>query len=341
MQIKPEQLSQALAKHPQALVWIAGDEPLLLQEACDAVRRFTREQGFGERQVLDAARGFDWNQLLAAGNDLSLFAERKLIDLRIGTPRLEEDAREAILAYLANPNPDNLLLLTTPKVDKQSQSSKWFKSLEQQALFCPVWPVSERELPAWIGQRLQRLGMSAEQEALQLLADRVEGNLLAAAQEVEKLRIVASSDRVDLDTVLDAVADSSRFTVFSLTDACLQGNTERALKVLQHLQAEGEQILAILNMLCREVRALSAMRDDLAAGQNINAVLQNHRVWSNRSAMVRRALQLHDQSTLQGLLARARQVDQAVKGLRNDVPWDALAGLVVKFSDPRLLVGVV
>ena len=183
--------------------------------------------------------------------------------------------------------------------------------------------------------------MSAESEALQLLADRVEGTLLAAAQEVEKLRIVAGSDRVDLDTVLDAVADSSRFTVFALTDACLAGNTERALKVLQHLQAEGAEALFILNMLCREVRALSGMLDDLAAGQNINAVLQNHRVWSNRSAMVRRALQLHDQVSLQGLLARARRVDQSVKGLLELRPWDELAGLVVKFSDPRLLVGVV
>lgn len=341
MQIKPEQLPQALAKQAVPLVWIAGDEPLLVQEACDAVRHFAREQGFGERQVLDAAKGFDWNILLAAGSDLSLFAERKLIDLRIGTPRLEEDARTAILAYLENPNPDNLLLLTTARVDKQSQSTKWFKSLEQHALFCPVWPVAERELPGWIGQRLQRLGMSAESEALQLLADRVEGNLLAAAQEVEKLRIVASSDRLDTATVLDAVADSSRFTVFALTDACLAGNTERALKVLQHLQAEGEEALFILNMLCREIRALAAMLDDLAAGQNINAVLQNHRVWSNRSAMVRRALQLHDPDSLQGLLERARRVDQSVKGLLELRPWDELAGLVTRFSDPRLLVGVV
>ena len=341
MQIKPEHLTQALKKHALPLVWIAGDDPLLVQEACDGVRRFAREQGFGEREVLDAAKGFDWNRLLAAGNDLSLFAERKLIDLRIGTPKLEEDARTALLAYLENPNPDNLLLLTTARVDKQSQSTKWFKALEQHALFCPVWPVSERDLPAWIGGRLQALGLSADDEALQLLADRVEGNLLAAAQEVEKLRIVANGERLDTTTVLDAVADSSRFTVFALTDACLAGNTERALKVLQHLQAEGEQVLAVLNMLCREIRALSAMLDDLAAGQHVNAVLQNHRVWSNRSAMVRRALQLHDHRSLQGLLARARRVDQAVKGLGDDAPWDALTGLVVKFSDPRLLVGVI
>lgn len=341
MQIKPEQLAQALARQPKPLVWIAGDDALLVQEACDTVRQFAREQGFGEREVLDAGKDFDWNRLLAAGSDLSLFADRKLIDLRIGTAKLEDEARTAILAYLENPNPDNLLLLTTARVDKASQSTKWFKSLEEKALFCAIWPVAEHELPAWIGRRLQAKGLRADGDVLQLLADRVEGNLLAAAQEVDKLRIVVEGDRLDLATVLDAVADSSRFNAFTLCDACLAGNTERALKVLQHLQAEGEQALGVLSLLCREIRALCAMLDDLAAGHNINAVLQNHRVWNNRSAIVRRALQVHDQRSLQGLLARARRVDQSVKGLLDDKPWDDLAGLVVKFSDPRLLVGVV
>jgi DNA polymerase III subunit delta len=341
MQIKPEQLAQRLQQNTLPIIWISGDDPLLVQEACDTVRAFVKTQGFGERQVMDAGKGFDWNQLLASARDLSLFAERKLIDLRIGQPRLEEEARSALMSYLEDPNPDNLLLLTTAKIDKQAQGTKWFKALEAQCLFCPLWPVSERDLPGWIRQRLQKLGLGADADAVQVLADKIEGNLLAAAQEIEKLRILVNGDHLDVATVLEAVQDSSRYGIFSLTDACLAGNTERALKILQHLEAEGEDCLFIVNMLCRELRSLSAMRGELDTGQNINGVLQNHRVWSSRSQIVTRALQLHDQKSVLDLLDRARKVDQAVKGLLNLKPWDEVTDLVLGFSNPRLLVRMV
>lgn len=341
MQIKPDQLAQRLQQNSLPLVWISGDEPLLVQEACDTVRAFAREQGFGERQILEADKGFDWNQLLASGNDLSLFAERKLIDLRLNTAKVEEDARKALLEYLDNPNPDNLLLLTSSRIDKASQSTKWFRSLEEKALFCAIWPPRESELPQWIRQRLRAHGLDADADALQLLVERVEGNLLAAAQEVEKLRILSDTDRLDADTVLRVVADSSRFDVFALTDACLAGNTERALKVLTHLEAEGEECLGLSFMLCREVRALSAMLADLEQGHNLNGVLQQHRVWSNRAPLVTKALERHNQRSLLALLERARRVDQAVKGLLDLRPWDELANLALGLSNPRLLVGMV
>ncbi|HHX83371.1 MAG TPA: DNA polymerase III subunit delta [Pseudomonadaceae bacterium] len=341
MQIKAELLAASLRKNSLPLVWISGDEPLLVQEACDTVRQFAREQDFTEREVLDAGKGFDWTRLLAAGNSLSLFAERKLVDLRLAGPKLEEDGRNALMRYLEAPNPDNLLLLTTGKVEKASQSTKWFKALEAHALFCQIWPVTEQELPRWIGQRLHKLGMQADEEVLQLLADKVEGNLLAANQEVQKLRILSPGDKLDAAMVLEAVSDSSRFNGFALTEACLSGNTERALKVLQHLEAEGGEVLAILGVLCSQIRALAAMQDDLASGQNINAVLQNHRVWNKRSQMVRRSLQEHNSASLQALLARARRVDQSAKRLLDLRPWDELADLVLKFSDPRMLAGVI
>jgi DNA polymerase III subunit delta len=341
MQIKSEQLVQRLQQNTLPIIWISGDDPLLVQEACDTVRQFAKAQGFGERHIMDAGKGFDWNLLLASANELSLFAERKLIDLRIGQARLEEDARTALMGYLENPNPDNLLLLTTAKIDKQAQGTKWFKALEAQCLFCPLWPVSERELPGWIRQRLQKLGLGADNDAVQVLADKIEGNLLAAAQEIEKLRILVAGDHLDVATVLEAVQDSSRYGIFSLTDACLAGNAERALKILQHLEAEGEDCLFIVNMLCRELRSLSAMRGELDSGHNINGVLQNHRVWSSRSQIVTRALQLHDQKSMLDLLDRARKVDQAVKGLLNLKPWDEVTDLVLGFSNPRLLVRMV
>ncbi len=339
MQIKFEQLPQRLKQQPPALLWISGDETLLVQEACDLVRKFARDQGFGEREVIDAGTGFDWNQLLLSNNSLSLFAERKLIDLRAS--KLDEPARAVLVEYLANPNPDNLMLLTTGKIEKAAQSSKWFTSIESKALFCQIWPVSEQQLPQWIEQRLRARGLGIEREALQLLCDRVEGNLLAAAQELEKLQLHVSGTTITAASVLDLVADNARFTVFTLVDACLGGNTERALKILEHLQAEGDEPLALLAMLGRELRNLSAMLADMSRGQSARDVVQAHRVWGNKVQLTERALQVHNQRSLMDLLERARIVDQTVKGLLKRNVWDELSSLVLNFSNPRLLVGVI
>jgi DNA polymerase-3 subunit delta len=341
MIIKSEQLLSRLKQGAHAMVWISGDEALLVQEACDVVREFARNEGYSEREVMDAGTNFNWSQLLTAGNSLSLFAERKLIDLRLNTARLEEEARSALEAYLANPNPDYLLLLTTAKVDKASQSTKWFKALESKSLCCQIWPIPEQQLPQWIKQRLAQRGLTADQDALQLLADRVEGNLLAAAQEVEKLPLQTSATHLDVQTIMAAVADSSRYNVFDLTEACLAGNSSRALKILANLQAEGEECLMLVNMLCKEIRSLASMLDEIKHGQNIHAVMQNHRVWSNRTRTVSAALQKHSQASLQALLAKARLIDQSVKGLLDYKPWDELASLVLGLSNARLLVGVV
>lgn len=340
MQIKADQLAAKLKQNALPMVWISGDEPLQVQEACDAVRLFAREQGFAEREVLDAGASFNWNQLLASGNSLSLFAERKLIDLRVAG-KLDDAAREALGAYLDNPNPDNLLLLTTGKIEKQSQSTKWFSSLESRALFCPIWPVSERDLPQWIRQRLQKHGLTAESEAIEVLVERVEGNLLAASQEVEKLRLLAKAAHLDAETVLEAIVDNSRFTVFALTDACLGGNSGRALNILNHLQAEGEECLFILNMLCREIRALAGIKTDIDQGHNPHAAMQSRGVWQNRQQLVSGALERHSHTSLQKLLDRARIVDQSVKGLLDNRPWDELASVTLGLSNPRLLVGVI
>ena len=340
MQIKSDQLAARLKQNSLPMIWISGEDPLLVQEACDTVRQFAREQGFTEREVLDAGANFNWNQLLASGSSLSLFADRKLIDLRLAG-KLDDDAREALSAYLDNPNPDNLMLLTTGKIEKQAQSTKWFSGLESRALFCPIWPVSERDLPQWIRQRLQKHGLTAEPEAIEVLVERVEGNLLAANQEVEKLRLLVNTTHLDAQTVLEAVVDNSRFTVFALTDACLAGNSGRALNVLNHLQAEGEEALFILNMLCREIRALAGIMADVNQGMNPHSAMQQRGVWQSRQSLISGALERHSANSLQKLLDRARIVDQSVKGLLYNRPWDELASVTLGLSNPRLLVGVI
>jgi DNA polymerase-3 subunit delta len=341
MQVKPEQLIASLRRQMPPLVWLSGDDVLLMQEACDAVRHCAKQQGFSERQVFEAGPHFDWQQLLAANWELSLFAERKLIDLRLGPHKVDDAARTALTNYLERSSPDNLLLLTTGRIDKQSQSAKWFKQLETAGLFCQLWPVSEQQLPAWIGQRLAAQGIHAEPPALQLLADRVEGNLLAAAQEADKLRLLVDGERLDAAQVQELVSDNARYSVFALIDSCLGGNAERALRILAHLRGEGEEVLYILTMLCREIRTLAAMQAEVAQGQSQSAVLEAHRVWGNKQAQVRGALQRHRQSSLLALLERARRIDQSVKGLLKLNEWDELSALVLRFSDPRLLVGMI
>ena len=332
MQIKPEQLLPTLNKSLPPLVWIACDDPLLLQEACDQVRASAREQGFSEREVMHAGNDFVWNDLLQSASAMSLFAERKLIDLRLASSKLDSGAKEALQYFAGHPSDDNLLLISSPKVEKAAQSTKWFKTIEGPGVFVAIWPVKTEELPRWISQRLKQKGMTADQDAIRLLAERVEGNLLAAVQEIEKLGIISDSQHLDLNTVMQAVADSARFNIFDLIDAALLGQSVRALKVLQHLQAEGAEPLMVLNLLVRELRSLCQMRREVEQGQNINGVIQSHRVWFNRKAAVGKALQQHSVTSLSAILSDSRIVEQSVKGIKPNNPWDELASLTLRLA---------
>lgn len=332
MQIKPEQLHDALRRQAFAIVWVSGDEPLLVQEACDEVRRHAREAGFLEREVLDAAPGFDWSALLQSASSLSLFGERKLIDLRLASARPDAEARAALAEYAMLPAGDTRLLITSPRLDKATTGAAWFKTLAAQACLVQIWPLPAQQLPQWIGRRLRRHGLEADPDALRLLADRVEGNLLAAAQEVEKLALLAREDRVDLATVQAAVADSSRFNVFTLIDATLAGDAARALRILRRLQSEDAEPLLLLGALCRELRQLIQMRRRIEQGVPTSGAMQRSGVWSSRLQVVGVALGRHQARTLERLLADALVVDQAVKGQRPHDPWDELAGLLLRLA---------
>lgn len=336
MQLKPEQLLPQLKQGLPAIVWIAGDETLLVQESCDAVRKLAKEQGFLEREVYTAQAGFDWSALLESGNSLSLFAEKKLIDLHLNTGKPDRDAQKALQQYLANPSEDNLLLISGPRLDKASTKAKWFSQLERHICFVPVWPITPQQLPGWVRSRLQGLDLKADDQAIQILCQRTEGNLLATAQEIEKLSILAETRDLDAQTVARAVADSSRFNAFSLIDAAEEGHAARALNILYHLRAEGEDSLKILNLLAREIRLLRDMAARIENGASISAAMQHGRVWRNRMNPVSTALNNHDSLSLARLLDRAAGIDQSVKGLKQLNPWDELAGLVMAIAAENL-----
>ncbi|MDT8427336.1 MAG: DNA polymerase III subunit delta [Pseudomonadales bacterium] len=336
MMLQAEQLAGSFRQSPLPLYWIASDEPLLLQETADRFRTECKQQGFSERELMFVDTGFSWQTLHEAGSSMSLFADRKLIELRLRTSKPGEEGNRAILDYLQNPNPDSVVLLISPKLEAAQIKTKWFQQLEAHAGVVNIRTINAAELPTWIRQRLQQAGLAADNQAIDLLAERVEGNLLAASQEIEKLAILHAQENktihLDAQTIIAAVVNSSRYNVFALIDASLLGNTAGALKMLRGMATEGTEPLMLLAMLCREIRSLISMSAAVDNGQSIAASMQAARIWNNRKSCVQAALARHTTQQLQRILMRGKQVDHAVKGLIHSNPWQELTDMILLLS---------
>jgi len=337
MRLRAEDLRTHLGKNLLPIYLVTGDEPLQVNEAVDAIRAAARAQGFSEREVLDVESGFDWSSLAAASDSLSLFAERKLIELRLPSAKPGDAGSKALAAYAAQPPQDNLLLIRCGKLEKQQQSSKWFKALDSAGAILQVWPVEPRQLPRWISQRLQAHGLKPSPEAAQLLAERVEGNMLAAAQEVEKLALLYGEGELDAEAVRAAVADSARYDVFELADAALGGDALRCARVLEGLRGEGEQPVLILWALVREIRTLALIAAEQARGVPLESLLQQYRVWDKRKPLYQSALQRHNLRRWRVLLRRAARLDRVAKGAEPGNPWDELLQLGLLIAGVRLV----
>lgn len=339
MKLNPAQLGKHLQGTLSPVYVISGDEPLLCQEAADAIRAATRQQGFSERQVFNADNNFDWGNLLQAGASLSLFAEKRLLELRIATGK-PSDKGAALLEYLARPAEDTVLLISLPKLDGNAQKSKWGKALIDGAhvQFVQIWPVDAHQLPQWIRQRLAQSGLSASAEAVDMIAIRVEGNLLAAAQEIEKLKLLAEGTQIDVDTVQAAVADSARFDVFGLIDAALNGEAAHALRMLEGLRGEGVEPPVILWALAREIRLLATLAQQHAQGMPLDKAFSSARppVWDKRRPLVSKALQRLSASRWAALLEDAQQIDAQIKGQAMGDPWSGLSLLTLSLCGQRL-----
>jgi DNA polymerase-3 subunit delta len=331
MRLRPEQLSRQLQDQLLPVYLVTGDEPLLVQEACDAIRARCRESGCDEREVMQVDSKFNWDQLLSSSAEMSLFAERKLIELRIPSGKPGAPGSKAFIAYLQNPG-ENILLVVAGKIDKASTNSKWFKALDQAGAVIQIWPIDARELPRWLQQRIKQAGLQIDNDALQLLCERVEGNLLAAVQEVEKLRLLCHGDRITAENVSDSVADNARYNLFALVDCALQGDTAGAMKMLHGLRAEGTESAVVLWALSREIRLLNQCRIDIDRGKAQQQVLQAQRIWDKRKPLVSAGLARHSREELAELLHRSSLVDHSIKGLSGGNPWDLLSQLVMDLS---------
>ena len=339
MQLRADQLTADLRKGLRPLYTIWGDEPLLAQEAADAIRAAARAAGHTERQVHTVSGAhYNWSELLGASQAMSLFADKQLVEIRIPSGKPGKQGSEALQRYCERLCDDVVTLLQLPQVEWAQQSSGWFTALDRAGVTIRVEAIARTALPAWIAQRLaaqgQRVqGGEAGQEALAFFADRIEGNLLAAHQEVQKLGLLYPAGELSLDQIEGAVLNVARYDVFKLGAAVLAGQVARALRMLDGLQAEGEAAVLVHWTLAEDIRALKRVKDAVAAGKPLPMALREARVWGEKERLFERVVPQLSASSVAGLLQAAHVCDGLVKGLKHpdwpDDPWEGLRRLVL------------
>ncbi len=335
MKVYPNKLAELLRKGGQQVFIVSGDEPLLVQESCDLIRSELKKQGFSEREVFHAESGFDWNSLLYSGNSMSLFAEKKLMEIRLPTGKPGDAGGKALTELITQRNDDTAILLVLPRADQSTQRTKWFKTLESAAAFVQIWPIESKDLPRWLEGRFRQAGLRVERDAVRAMTERIEGNLLAAIQEIERLKLIVGDRAVHVDDVLEGVADSARYDVFKMIDAALLGDVSRCVRMTDGLRAEGVETLFVVNMLARELRSLESIKTDLSNGMNQREVFRKARVWDKRVPVVSRCLDRHNVSSLRSLQVSLGTIDRMVKGLVQGDPWRSLQEVALSLAGAR------
>ena len=338
MRIRAEQLPPALARGLTGIYLVSGDEPLLVGEAADAIRAAARAAGYADRQVFFIDRSFNWDELRLASQSLSLFAERRLFELRM--PSGKPDKGAALLADLAAQSaPDLIFLIITDKLDRKVSDAPWVQAIEKHGAWVPIFPVEAAALPGWLRARAKALHIEIDPEASQLIVDRVEGNLLAAQQELEKLGLLANGGSIGVDLVQRSVGDSARYDVFQLAEAAAAGDAVRALRVLLGLKSEGVEPTLILWALVRELRGMWQARERERLRSAAGAAARGS-PWNLAANPSGRALARLKKLPLAPLLLQAGHTDRVIKGLAAGDAWSALTGLTGAFAGALQASGI-
>lgn len=329
MQLKPERVAGALARPTPPAFWLVyGDEPQQRTECVDAIRAAVRAAGVDERLVFDSAVGIDWAQVQAEAGSLSLFATKRLIEIHLGGKKPDKQGVAALKA-LASQQGEDVYLVTADALGREEQNSDWYRAIDSRGAVVACRPLDAAAFRDWLAARARARGRELSAEALEVLALRAEGNLLAAAQEIDKLVLLVDSREVDAEQVLAAVADSSRYDVFKLVDAALAGDSARTIRMLRGLRAEGVEPVMVSWLVNRELRLLSRLAQ---AGRNLEAQFAAERVWQSRQPLLRRAVQRLSVAELATLLRDSVRVDLMVKGAASGQPWDELESLYIALA---------
>ena len=343
MELKPEQLVAQLDSGLQPAYLIAGPEPLRVLEAADAVRAAARAQGIAEREGCDAegSREPEWDAMLASFRAPSLCASRRLVELRLPTAKPGKEGSALLLEFCADPPPDVVLLVTGGEWSKK-HGGKWSEAIARIGVLAVAWPVKPHELVGWIDQRLRARGLRVEHDAVQQLAERVDGNLLAAAQEVDKLVLLSDGSSIDLAKMESLVADAARFDVFRVIDAAMNGQPAQVSRMLAGLRAEGTAVPALLGMVVKELQTATGLARVQAGGGNLGAAFKAQRIWDAKQPMYQRALKRHPPARWDAFVSQAGRVDRLSKGRGRAGedpadPWLALERLLLAVAEPRAI----
>jgi DNA polymerase-3 subunit delta len=335
VKISGRQLAQHLGKPLSSCYLVAGDEPLLVSEALDLIRKKARDDGFVLRELHVATTGFNWDELIASAGTMSLFGDKRIIELQLPTGKPGRQGSAAIVDMIDQAGSDILFIVRTPKLDRSGAASKWAKALESAGVMVQIWPIDLRELGPWIQTRMRAAGLQPDRDAVRLIADRVEGNLLAAQQEIEKLRLICGEGPVTSKEADAAVADSSRFDVYKLVDAAVSGDAKRAIRILGGVRTEGTEAVIVLWALTRELRLLAGLAESVQNGTDLGSALQKARVWQTRQGIVRSCVSRHSAQDFFSLLKLARRADAAAKGQSGENGWQLATEIVLGLAIGR------
>lgn len=332
MRINADGLASQLTGDLLPVYLVHGDEGLLVEEASDLIRQAVRERGANDRQVWHVEGRFKWSEVEWEEQSMSLFSSQRLLEIRLPTGKPGKEGSEALRAYASNPPPDTTLLIISGKIDSRSQKAKWFTEIDSLGANISARPIDAAHLPQWLIHRAQQRGLTIERAVANLLAERVEGNLFAAAQEIDKLALLCSDGQVDEAAVLESVADSARFEAFGVIDTAFSGQPTKIPRMLAKLRGEGLDILAVFSGISWSVHRAVEMAMAMAAGAQMEQVFSQHRIWDNNKAVMWQVLNRHPPQQWQSFLQQLSQIDRAAKGNLKMCPWELLQGLCLQIA---------
>ena len=335
MKLYPDKLDAHLARQTAPVYLLHGDEPYQMMQLSDKLREHARKQGFDERQVLIANEEADWSAFREAADSLSLFSERRIIELRLPTGKPGRTGGDVLKQYCVNPPDDVMLIITSAKLDRGGSSSAWFKAIDKVGVTVALWPIEPAKLHRWLSDQLSAKGLNATKEAVALITDRVEGNMLAAAQEVERLALLYPAGELSAEQVLSAVADSARYSINDLVQAALSGQSARSIRIVRGLREEAVAPVLILWSLSQEIRSGTRAAEAQEQGAPIDSALKGAGVWQSRAAPLKKAMSRHNAASWLSMLATASHLDRVVKGHASGDVWDNIESLCVQLSAGR------
>ncbi len=339
MKLRPEQLPNHLEQGLSPIYLIFGDEQMLVEEASDLIRQQVRKLGADDRQVWHVEGRFNWSEIQWQEQTMSLFASQRLLEIRLPSGAPGKEGGEALRNYAANIPADTTLLIISGKIDARSQKSKWFTELDRVGVTIPIWPIDITNLPRWVLQRMQQKGLQANQQIAALIAERVEGNLFAAAQEIDKLQLLCPDGKVDEETVLASVADNARFEVFGLMDTVFSGQATKIPRMISRLRGEGLDIMSVFSAVSWSLHRAVNMAIQIEQGERVEQVLASQRppIWEKARPMMREALSRHQRPQWQGFLQQMAKIDQAAKGSLKADPWSLLEILCLQVAGIKII----